>query len=297
MKRAGSFVMAAALLWAAGGQAQDDNSAAGAVATAAPAAELATTPDTPYSSIVARNMFALVPIPPPPDPAASLPPPDPPPKITPTGIMTIFHKDQAIFKVAEKAKPGQPAVELSHVLAEGEMDNDITVVKINRADGIITFNNHGTIQELPLVAAKDGGGGAAGGGPGAAPGPGNRGAALARLAGMNQQFGGGGLAPAQGRNQNNPGNANNGLGMGAGTAGNNLPNGITMLGDTPVNANRVYQPVADPNTSPEEAALLIEAQRLAAMRSGNKRLAAVLPPTPLTQQNIQDFQNSTGEGQ
>ena len=112
---------------------------------------------TPYASIVARNMFGLLPIPVH-NPADDQPPADPPPKITPNGIMKLFGKYQALFKVANKPKPGQPAKEDAYVLAEGEMQDDIEVVKINNEDGIITFNNHGTVQELPLVAAKDAGG-------------------------------------------------------------------------------------------------------------------------------------------
>jgi len=120
--------------------------------------------DKPYVGIVARNMFGLLPIPPP-DTNSSVAPVDPPPKITPTGIMTIFGREQALFKAAGKPKPGQPqAKEDAYVLAEGERQDDIEVVKINRLDGIITFNNHGIIQELPLIPAKDAGAGGPGGG-------------------------------------------------------------------------------------------------------------------------------------
>ena len=110
--------------------------------------------NTPYGSIVARNVFGLLPIPPP-AAVTDMPPADPPPKITPNGIMTIFGRDEALFKVAEKPKPGQPAKEVSHVLGEGEMEDEITVVKIDRAAGMITFSNHGAVQELPLVVAKE----------------------------------------------------------------------------------------------------------------------------------------------
>jgi len=120
--------------------------------------------DSPYASIVARNMFGLVPIPPP-DPNAGKPPADPPPKITPTGIMTIFGRDQALFRVATKTKPGQPAKDDAYVLSEGERQDGIEVVKINHGDAIITFDNHGTVQELPLIPSKESDGGP---GPGAA---------------------------------------------------------------------------------------------------------------------------------
>jgi hypothetical protein len=118
-------------------------------------------PDGPFSSIVARNMFCLVPIPPAAPPVSD--PVDPPPKITPTGIMTIFGRDQALFKASNMARPGQPSKEEAYVLSEGERQDDIEVVKIDHVDGVITFNNHGTVQELPLVPAKDSGGSVGGG--------------------------------------------------------------------------------------------------------------------------------------
>ena len=136
MKSAGPLFLTATLL-AAAVQAQD-----------------AAVADKPYASIVSRNMFGLLPIPPPPT-NIDTPPVDPPPKITPNGTMTIFGKLEALFKVANKAKPGQPAKEDSYVLSEGERQDDIEVIKINQADGIITFNNHGKIEDLALVPAAN----------------------------------------------------------------------------------------------------------------------------------------------
>ena len=152
MKAAGSWLIALALLASAAVRAQD-----------------ATVADSPYASIIARNMFGLLPMPTN-NPDDSKAPADPPPKITPNGIMNIFGRWEALFKVASKGKPGQPAKDDSYTLGEGEMQDDIEVVKINHQDGIITFNNHGTVQELPLVAAKGTGPAP---GPAARPGPGN----------------------------------------------------------------------------------------------------------------------------
>ncbi len=153
MKFAGPLFIAVALLLAVGVWAQDATDAA------------ATSADKPYTTIVARNMFGLLPIPPQ-DTNPPAPPVEPPPKITPNGIMTIFGRDQALFKVANKPKPGQPAKEDSYVLSEGERQDGIEVVKINHESGSITFDNHGTIQELSLVPAKDTGSAPGGGGPG-----------------------------------------------------------------------------------------------------------------------------------
>ena len=163
MKSAGPLFIAVALLIPAAARSQNLPDPAAA--------------DKPYVSIVARNMFGLLPIPPP-DTNPPAPPVDPPPKITPNGIMTVFGRKEALFKSTPKPKPGQQPKEQTHCLGEGEMEDEITVVKINDVDSIVTFNNHGTIQELPLVAASNssgpapGPGGAPGAGPGN-PGPGN----------------------------------------------------------------------------------------------------------------------------
>ena len=127
-------------------------------------AQAAAALDQPYAGIVSRNMFGLLPIST--NNPVVEPTIDPPPKITPNGTMTLFGKLEALFKVASKGQPGQPAKDDSYVLGEGERQDDIEVVKINQADGIVTFNNHGTIQELPLVAAVNNSAPAAAGGPG-----------------------------------------------------------------------------------------------------------------------------------
>src|SRR6202012_1233769 len=109
--------------------------------------------DNPYTPIVTRNIFGLVPIPtnPPVDTAslASLP------KITPNGIMTLFGKKQALYKVAVPGKPGKPAQDQSYVMTEGEGEDGIEVVKIDDKADVITFNNHDTIQDLPLAEASN----------------------------------------------------------------------------------------------------------------------------------------------
>ena len=102
----------------------------------------------PYGPIVVRNVFGLNP----PTPAVPVAPEDPPLKITPNGIMSILGQLQVLFKVAPK--PGQPgAKEMSYVLSEGQAQDDIEVTHIDEANAIITFNNHGTVQEIPLSSA------------------------------------------------------------------------------------------------------------------------------------------------
>jgi hypothetical protein len=102
----------------------------------------------PYANIVARNTFDLLPIlpPPPVEPALELP------KITPTGITSIFGKWLALFTVAGKGESGKPRVD-AFMLGEGQSQSEIEVIQINPKEGLITFRNHGTIQQMPLALA------------------------------------------------------------------------------------------------------------------------------------------------
>src|SRR5271170_770432 len=104
----------------------------------------------PYGSIVARNVFSLVPIPT--NPPADTKQPDPPAKITPNGITKLFGELQVLFKVATPPKPGQPPQDQSYVMSEGDRQDGIAVTKIDEQAGMITFDNHGIIQQLPLKA-------------------------------------------------------------------------------------------------------------------------------------------------
>jgi len=260
-----------------------------AVVLIAPSAwcEEASSADTPYASIVARNMFGLVPIPPP-DPNAGKPPADPPPKITPTGIMTIFGRDQALFRVANKPRPGQPAKEDAYVLSEGERQDGIEVVKIDHEDAIITFDNHGTVQELPLIPSKDNEGG-----PGSSGGPRGFGGGAPTMPGVGiprpglRLPGGPGMPANFGNNGSNP-NMMPRAGFNGGSP--NGANALTSLGGNPVNpnanANSANQPESD--ITPEQQIILMEAQRMQYLQNGNHKLANIIPPTPLTQQNLDE---------
>lgn len=107
-------------------------------------------PNNPYGPIVARNIFRLNPPQSAADAAADA---NPPPKITPTGIMTIFGTRQALFTVDGVSKPGQPGKNESYILSQGQRQDDIEVTRIDEKSGVVTFNNHGTVQEIPLVKA------------------------------------------------------------------------------------------------------------------------------------------------
>jgi hypothetical protein len=110
----------------------------------------------PYTPAVSRNIFGLLP----PVVADTAPPPaaEPPVKITPNGITDILGQLEVLFKVAGKT----PGKENSYMLTEGQGQDDIEVLKINEKNGIVTFNNHGLVQEIPLVSAPAGAAPAAG---------------------------------------------------------------------------------------------------------------------------------------
>jgi hypothetical protein len=227
-------------------------------------------PGNPYAPIVARNVFSLVPVP---VVDTNATPVETPLKISPNGIMSLFGQLQVLFKVT-----GKPSGKVdSYILAEGQRQDEIEVVKIDQANGIVTFNNNGVVQTLPLANAP-----ATGGSPAAA---------------------GGGNPGAPGFNPNN-GNGNNGGGNGFGRFGNrgggrtrggqNAPGGNNFNGgggggdgDGSLNfrsvPTRTYQPEAS-QISPEASVIGVEVQRAQYQNEGNP-LANLVPPTPLTPAN------------
>ena len=105
--------------------------------------------NNPFEPIAVRNIFGLNP------PQAPAPvDTSPPATITPNGIMTIFGgTPQVLFKVAVPPRPPEPATDKSYILSEGQRQDDIEVTHIDKKGGIVTFNNHGVVQEIPLVKA------------------------------------------------------------------------------------------------------------------------------------------------
>lgn len=254
MKSAGQIVLVAVLL--AGASAH-----AGEVAAS----------DKPYAAMVARNIFNLVPIPA--NTAPEAPPTDPPPKITLNGIMSIFGKWEALFKVAaDKPKPGQPpAKEEAYVLSEGERQDEIEVTKIDEPASLVTFNNHGVVQELPLANAPNASGPAPAGGGAGVPG-------LAPTRGMLP--GGAGVGASHfGQGRNPPGGNPSARGNPA-TGGNPNASAMPSLGGTAPGGNNGAQP--QENLSPEAQVLMIEKNRLDTQELVDKGLMPPLPPTPLT---------------
>ena len=228
------------------------------------------TGENPYAPIVTRNVFALVPIPtnPPVDPT----PATPPPKITPNGIMTLFGKLQVLFKVAGTAKPGLPAKDESYVLGVGERQDEIEVRKIDEPSATITFNNHGTVQELPLVTGAASGGAAPGGIPApagvglpasapSAVGTSGRGVPLPAVGGGRAREWSGGGNPVGSNPQDQ-----------ASAGGLNFGNRNSYAGATRT----------EPALTPEAQVIMMEANRLATQDAVNKWQLPPLPPTPIT---------------
>jgi hypothetical protein len=222
--------------------------------------------ENPYTPIVTRNVFGLLPIPtgPPPDATPAVPPP----KITANGIMTIFGKVQVLFKVAGVARPGQPPKDESYVMSEGDRQDDIEVVKIDEQAATITFNNHGVVQQLALVAGTASGGTPppappSFGAPPAMPRP-----AVAPVAGSPATIGFGGRF---GRGRSLPGSGNPGAGGAPGFGGGGTAPGSS---DAP-----------QPQLTPEQQVINMESQRAKLMDEGNSA-AMIIPTTPLTSQVI-----------
>ncbi len=209
-------------------------------------------PGNPYAPVVARNIFGLNPAPVV-DPNASI---DPPPKITPNGIMSIFGQLQVLFKVSGKAG----GKDTFYTLSQGQRQDDIEVTKIDEKNGIVTFNNHGSVQELPLAAAPALTLPTAAGQPGMAPG------VIAP-----SPFGGPG-GPGNGRSRHNGGF--NGRG------GNNQDNSGDNGSNLRAVPTRIYQPEQSQMT-PEMQVIAIEANREQLKAQGSP-IANLLPPTVMT---------------
>jgi hypothetical protein len=246
--------------------------AGGLVLNASLRAEAGVSSDNPYAPIVTRNVFGINP-PPPVDPNQVKT--EPPPKITPNGIMSIFGHLQVLFKVSIPAKPGQPAKDQFYILSEGQGQDDIEVTKIDEKASLVTFNNHGTVQELPLATAPAP---TASAPAQAVPGPvpirgpfahkGNSGTAGGSVPAGNP-FGQVGSAGGQNPNINRGNNFNSGVNTGV-----NLG---TRFGA--VSAGGGSSPSQNTMT-PEMQMIMIAAQHARAQQEGDPA-APIYPPTPI----------------
>ena len=230
----------------------------------------------PYAPIATRNVFDIKP-PPLVDPNQA--PAEPPPKITPNGITSNLGHLRVLFKVAVPAKPGQPAKDQCYILSEGQAQDDIEVTKINEAAGLVTFNNHGTIQELPLAIATASGPSApapSGPGPagpprpnfpmpGIAPGGGNGGNAGIIHFGQSGSFGG-----------QKP-NINGGIGGMNGGANSGSRLGVSLGGGGGFSSQPANQQTQAP-LSADEQQVMMTAYKATAI-ANNDPMYKILPPS------------------
>lgn len=109
--------------------------------------------ENPYQSILARNVFGLKSPPLPPDPESLKPPP---PKILLTGITTIPSRLAFLKGPPAAPKPGEPPAkgDKCYILAEGEREGDLEVVRIDEKAGSVEVINSGT--RMTLTFEKDG---------------------------------------------------------------------------------------------------------------------------------------------
>jgi hypothetical protein len=234
-------------------------------------------PDDPYAVIATRNAFGLVAPAPPPDP--SLAAEKSLPKITPTGIMTVFGHSQVLFKVAPVAgKPGPGAKEDYYILSQGQRQDDIEVTKIDEKNGLVTFDNHGTTQELPLVSPPASGPAAP-----ASPGGMNPGILPNAPGGFGNNVPNGftrfGAAPGVANglpNGNIPGPNGN-----AGGSPNGGPNGGPNFGNS-VAPTQIYQPEASTLT-PEQSQVILVTQHFKAIKDHDPS-AQLFPPSAIDSQ-------------
>lgn len=214
--------------------------------------------NNPYEPIVTRNVFGLNP-----PQKHAVTKPQPPAKITPDGIMTIFGTPQVLFNVAVPPHPPTPATEKSYILSVGQRQDGIEVTHIDEKNSMVTFNNHGVVQQIPLVKAP----------PITTPTPvvmhrGSHPAAVA-FRGFRGPHGGN-MAHFGNRSGSNPGNT--GGGQSANNPGGNYGNGGgPMVGGSAGGQNQ--------QLSPEQQMVLIAAQKAQAKEKGNP-IWKIFPPTP-----------------
>jgi hypothetical protein len=227
--------------------------------------------DNPYAPIVVRNVFGLNP---PPPPVAPIKDDEPLPTITPNGIISILGKLQVLFKVDSVAKPGKASEEQSYILTAGQRQDDIEVVKINEKAAKVTFNNHGTIQELALTEVA------------------NTPASATTMTPY----------PANGFGQNRFGGRFGNRGWNNGSTGPTFGNYSPPPSQPPVNQQPVNQPPINqqavnqqpvnqqPAMTPEEQVIAIEANRIVTQQ---QVMDGTMPPLPFTVMTPSD---ATGAG-
>jgi hypothetical protein len=238
----------------------------------------------PYHGITERNVFNLKD--PPPPPTNNTAPPVVIPKITLTLITTIFGDKRAGLKwPVPPTKPGEQAKEESHILSVGQAEAGVEVLDIDEIEGTVKIKNHEQAQTLSF--ANDGAKLTAsaspmGMPPGAQPTPriptpqipvpagavANPNPVIRTIPQRNLR-----LPPTPGQ----PGQPGQPVQPNQAIA---VPNAqaFSMGGGGPIAGPA---PPQQPAFTPEQQALIIEAQRKYYQEKGDP-IAQILPPTPLT---------------
>ncbi len=96
----------------------------------------------PYQIIAHRNLFGLQS--PATSPAVEVQPA--PPTITLTGITSVLGDNRVMFKTASSGVVGWK----QHTLAEGQSEDEITLLSVEVRTGTAKFNNHGVLQFISI---------------------------------------------------------------------------------------------------------------------------------------------------
>ena len=227
----------------------------------------------PYQGIVDRNIFGLRP---PPPPASTEPVKPPPPAVTLTGITTILGKKLAFMNVQIPPKPGEQAKPgpQSFMLGVGEREGEIEVIDIDEKGGTVKLNDYGVVTNVPFAKLP------------------NTPTAPANVAGVPAPHNPGlpGSNPAIPQ-RSIPGLPTRTLRLGNGTTANGSAGnpGAAInsseyqsaggMASTAAPVQNPSRPFSETPLSPEEDAILTEAQREV---HRNDPKYPPLPPTPLT---------------
>jgi hypothetical protein len=99
-----------------------------------------------YQGIAVRNVFGLTEVPA--QQTTNVEAPVVLPKLFLTGITTVLDRKMAMFRVQYPAKPGEPAKEESLMLAEGQRDGPIEVIRIDEKAKEVKVSNSGSPTSL-----------------------------------------------------------------------------------------------------------------------------------------------------
>jgi hypothetical protein len=263
--------------------------------------------DNPYHTIVDRNVFDLKPPAPPPEPKDNKDEKKAPSTIKFTGWTTLFGPVRALFMVQEPATPGKgggPAKDIPIDLKVGMAESGVELLAVDQENGTAKIKHNGEVVTLtlaqPPASGAPGGAGTPGGppGPGGHPGggPGGRvgNPGVPQLGAPGQAIGGSGQLRTPNFFQPQGGGgavgASGGIGGVAPAFGGGLEAGLNSIPSRDVRTQQPSQAAQAGPASAEEAALMLEANRLLAATEPHP--PPLPPPAPGVEQLL--GQNANG---